>query len=201
MPVAKKTYHHGHLRAALLEEAARMITEAGVEHVTMRSLSHRVGVSRTAPYRHFTDKEALLVAVAAEGFARLKVCLHGVTVPDPDDALTRFQDMGGAYVQFALDNPAHYRLMYGKEALRRTQYPDLQAAADAAYEELVEIIETYQETGAIKPENPHALAYIAWSTVHGLASLIVDGQMRYPDDPIALARLATTMLFEGMRSR
>lgn len=200
MPEPKKTYHHGHLRAALLKEAARMIAEDGAEHVTMRALSRRVGVSRTAPYRHFADKEALLVAVAAEGFTRLTMRLQAIAVADPDDALTRFQDMGGAYIQFALDNPAHYRLMYGKEALRRTQYPDLQAAADDAYEELVALIETYQETGAIKPENSHALAYIAWSTVHGLASLLVDGQMDYRDDPIALARLSTKTLFEGMKT-
>ena len=200
MSTKKKTYHHGHLRAALLEEAARMITEAGAEGVTMRALSHRVGVSRTAPYRHFVDKEALLVAVAADGFARLKTRLHAINIPAHEGALMRFQEMGVAYVGFAVDNPAHYRLMYGKDALRRAHYPELQAAADAAFAELVEIIETYQATGAIKPENSHALAYIAWSTVHGLASLLVDGQMRYPDDIEALARLTTTILFEGMQA-
>ena len=200
MTTEKKAYHHGHLRAALLEEAARLITEAGAEGVTMRALSRRVGVSHTAPYRHFADKEALLVAVAAEGFARLKARLHAINLPEHERALTRFQEMGAAYVGFAVDNPAHYRLMYGKEALHRAQYPELQAAADAAFAELVEIIETYQALDAIKPENSHALAYIAWSTVHGLASLLVDGQMRYPDDIEALARLTTTILFEGMQA-
>ena len=200
MTATKKAYHHGHLRAALLEEAARMISEAGAEGVTMRALSHRVGVSRTAPYRHFADKEALLVAVAADGFARLKARLQAIDVPDHEDAMLRFQEMGVSYVAFALENPAHYRLMYGKEALRRTQYPHLQAAADAAFAELVEIIETYQAAGAIKSENSHALAYIAWSTVHGLASLLVDGQMRYPDDVEALARLTTAILLDGMKA-
>ena len=90
--------------------------------------------------------------------------------------------------------------MYGKEALRRAQYPHLQAAADAAYAELVGIIEAYQATDTIKSENSHALAYIAWSTVHGLASLLVDGQMRYPDDVEALARLTTTILLEGLKT-
>ncbi len=200
MSIEKKPYHHGHLRAALLEEAARMIAEAGAERVTMRALSRRVGVSHTAPYRHFTDKEALLVAVAAEGFARLKARLQALGVPDQDDDLAHFQQMGVTYIQFAIENPAHYRLMYGKEALRRAQYPQLQAAADAAYAELVGIIEAYQATGTIKSENSHALAYIAWSTVHGLASLLVDGQMRYPEDVEALARLTTTILLEGMKA-
>ena len=157
-----------------------------------------MGVSRTAPYRHFSDKEALLVAVAAEGFARLKARFQAIDVPDHEDGLLRFQEVGASYIAFALENPAHYRLMYGKEARRRTQYPHLQAAADAAFAELVEIIETYQAGGTIKSENSHALAYIAWSTVHGLASLFVDGQMRYPDDVEALARLTTTILLEGM---
>ncbi len=199
MGAAKKTYHHGHLRAALLEAAARMIAEEGAECVTMRALSSRVGVSHTAPYRHFADKEALLVAVAAEGFARLKARLQAIELPEQDDDLARFQQMGVAYIAFAVDNPAHYRLMYGKEALRRAEHPHLQAAADAAYDELVAIIERYQAIGAIKPESSHALAYIAWSTVHGLASLLVDGQMRFPDDVEALARLTTTILLDGMK--
>jgi len=196
----KQTYHHGDLRAALLQEAAQMLAEGGMESVTMRELGHRVGVSRSAPYRHFANKQALLVAVAAEGFERLRAELHAINVPEEGDELARFQQMGIVYIRFAIEHPAHYRLMYGKEALKRDQYPELDAAANATFYELVDIIKMYQVSGHIKPENAEALTYIAWSTVHGLASLLIDGQMLFPDDLEALAHLTTATLLDGMRA-
>lgn len=200
MTTKKSTYHHGSLRMALLDEAARMISENGAESVTLRELGRRLGVSRTAPYRHFANKEAMLVAVAAEGFRRLRERLHALEVPNPDDDLARFQQMGVVYIQFAIENPAHYRLMYGREALRRAHYPELESAADAAFYELVGIIESYQQAGKIKTADARALAYVTWSAVHGLASLLVDQQIKEYGNLETLARLTTKTLLEGIRA-
>lgn len=194
------SYHHGDLRSALLREAAALIAEAGVEGVTMRSLSQRVGVSRTAPYRHFADKEALLVAVAADGFQALRERLQAAQTGGRSEALVQFEEMGAAYVAFATSHPAHYRLMYGKEALQRDRHPELHEAANAIYDELGALIQRYQEEGVIRSGPAGELAYVAWSTVHGLASLLVDGQMERPDDIDALARLATRVLLEGLHA-
>jgi AcrR family transcriptional regulator len=110
-----RVYHHGDLRAALLDEAAAMIAEGGAASVTMRALGRRLGVSRAAAYRHFEDKTALLVAVATAGFGRLKDRLQAVDAGAPRSSVERIRRMGEEYVRFALENPAHYRLMYGAE--------------------------------------------------------------------------------------
>ena len=191
------TYHHGDLRAALLSAAARLIRSGGAEALTLRALAEAVGVSRTAPYRHFKDKADLLVAVAADGFARLQTTLQAVST-DASDGNDPFEDLGGAYVRFAVDNPAYYRLMYGREAIARREVPALQGAADAIYDEVVALIAARQASGNLRPDPPEALAYVAWATVHGLASLLVDGQMQEPDDVDALARLTARTLLEGL---
>lgn len=191
------TYHHGDLRAALLGAATRLLRTGGSDALTLRALAEAVGVSRTAPYRHFKDKSALLVAVAAEGFERLRDVLNLVnerTAP----GLDVFEEMGWAYVRFAIENPAHYRLMYGREAIARREIPALQHAADAAYDELVALIDTGQAAGVLRAGDAGALAYVAWATVHGLASLLVDGQMEQPDDVERLARLTARTLLEGL---
>ena len=196
MPVPD-TYHHGDLRPALLRAAARLLRDGGTDALTLRALAEAVGVSRTAPYRHFKDKADLLVAVAAEGFERLRDTLHAVEPADLD-GLEPFEAMGVAYIQFAVENPAHYRLMYGREALVRREIPVLQSAADAIFDEVVALIATLQASGNLRTDDPEALAYVAWATVHGLASLLVDGQIEQPDDIEALARLATRTLLDGL---
>lgn len=196
-PLMPNTYHHGDLRAALLTAAARLLRDGGTDALTLRALAEAVGVSRTAPYRHFKDKTDLLVAVAAEGFERLRVTLHAVDAEDTT-GIDPFEALGVAYVRFALDNPAHYRLMYGREALSRGEIPALQSAADTIYDEVVALIGTRQASGDLRPGDPESLAYVAWATVHGLASLLVDGQMEQPDDVDALARLTARTLLEGL---
>ncbi len=194
-------YHHGNLRAALLAEAAAMIAEGGAASVTMRALGRRLGVSRAAPYRHFADKTALLVAVAAAGFNRLKARLQTIDTGAPRSSVERLRRMGEEYVRFALENPAHYRLMYGKEALTREDQPELREAANAMFEQFVGVIQAHQRSGAIKRQDPRAQAYVAWSAVHGLASLVIEGQILATVDIDGLIRQTTRTLLDGMRVR
>jgi AcrR family transcriptional regulator len=195
-----RTYHHGDLRAALLDEAAAMIAEDGTASVTMRALGQRLGVSRAAAYRHFEDKTALLVAVAASGFRRLSDRLAGIEVDAPRSSVERVRRMGEEYVRFALENPAHYRLMYGEEAMARENLPELREAGNALFEQLVDLFQAYQGSGRIKRQDPRAQAYVAWSAVHGLASLLIDGQIMSDIDVDALIRQTTQMVLDGMRS-
>ena len=140
-----KKYHHGDLRAALLAEAAAMVDEGGAAGVTMRALGGRLGVSRAAAYRHFEDKTALLVAVAAVGFDRLRERVQNLGTGAAGSGAERFRSMGEQYVRFALENPAHYRLMYGREALTREEVPELRDAANALFEQLVTVITSDRE--------------------------------------------------------
>src|SRR5687767_3479304 len=107
-------YHHGDLRRALLQAAVRTIRTHGVDGLTLRGVGSTLGVSRTALYRHFTDKAALLAAVAAEGFRMLREELARAW-EESGRALTGFEAMGRAYVRFAVAHPSHYRVMFGAD--------------------------------------------------------------------------------------
>ena len=174
MIVAKKRgYHHGDLRRAFLEEAVRIISRKGVDALTLRAVGERLGVSRTAMYRHFADKSALLAAVASEGFRMLRLQLL--------DAWERhgrggkaFEEMGSAYVRFAVANPAHYRVMFGGR-VEVGGDPDLAREGAGAFQVLVDAIVALQENGTARGENPLRFAQFIWATVHGVAMLAIDG--------------------------
>ena len=200
MTLDGSAYHHGDLRAALLAEAALMIDEGGTSSVTMRAIGRRLGVSRSALYRHFADKSALLVAVAAAGFDRLRDRLEAVDAGALGAGIERLRQVGEEYVRFALENPGHYRLMYGKEAVTREDRPELREAANALFDELVRIVETHQRSGAIERRDPHLQAYVAWGAVHGLASLLIEGQILTAVDVDGLIRHTTSTLLDGMRA-
>lgn len=178
-----------------------MVSEGGAESMTMRALGGRLGVSRAAPYRHFADKTALLVAVAAVGFDRLREQVQANDAGAAASSAERFRSMGEQYVRFALENPAHYRLMYGKEALTREDVPELRDAANALFEQLVTVIEMHQRSGLIKAQDARAQAYVAWAAVHGLASLVIERQILTDVDVDTLISQTTETVLNGMRPR
>ena len=152
------TYHHGDLRAALLTEAAIMVAQGGAASVTMRAIGQRLGVSRAALYRHFADKNALLVAVAANGFQRLGGRLQAIEAGGKRSGGERLRRLGEEYVHFALENQAHYRLMYGREALTREDLPELRGPAEGLFAQFVGVIRAHQRSGLIKRQDPRAQA-------------------------------------------
>ena len=178
-----------------------MIAEGGAASVTMRAIGQRIGVSRAAAYRHFADKTALLVAVAANGFNRLGARLHATQAGASRSSVERLRSIGEEYVRFALENPAHYRLMYGKEALTREDVPELREAAEGLFEQFVGVIRAHQRSGTIRRQDARAQAYVAWSAVHGLASLVIEGQIQGTDDIDGLIRQTTRTVLDGMRVR
>jgi AcrR family transcriptional regulator len=189
-PLRKKRdrYHHGDLRRALVDEAARTIRTAGAGALTLRGAGAALGVSRTALYRHFADKDALLAAVAREGFVGLKAALDGARarVAGLPEQLT---EMGFAYVRFAAQNPAHYRVMFGGFMDRCARDPELMADAGAAFQALVDAITDLQRERLVRQDEPRQLARFVWATVHGIAMLAIDGQLGpEPDAGVTLFR-------------
>lgn len=178
-----------------------MIDEDGASSVTMREIGRRLGVSRAAAYRHFPDRAALLIAVAAAGFDRLRERLAAVDAGRRHSGLDRLRRLGEEYVRFAIENPAHYRLMYGREALARKEVPELQEAADALFDYLVDVIARQQRRGTLKRQDPRQQAYVAWSAVHGLASLVIEGQIDPAVDLDRLIDQTTRTVLDGMRKR
>jgi AcrR family transcriptional regulator len=187
-------YHHGDLRRALIDQALRTIDEHGVEALTLRSVGEALGVSRTALYRHFPDKQTLVAAVAREGFRALRLALV--------DAWERagrgqagFQAMGEAYLQFAMTHPAHYRVMFGRFVESGACDPALIQEAQGAFQALVDAIVDQQHERLVRNDDPIMLARFVWSVVHGIAMLTIDGQLPEPEEAgVLLNRYASERL-------
>jgi len=205
MPDCKTTYHHGDLRRALIQGAIAAIAERDPSQLSLRAIARRIGVSHAAPYRHFTDKEALLAAVAEEGFRGLTAALHQ-SIAANSHPLHQLEATGLAYVDYALSHPHHYRVMFGGCQGPPERYPELEAAGEVAFQIMVELIATGQAAGAIRAGDPCELAQIAWAQVHGLAMLAIDGYLPCSSCSSErsigeLAAAATRVLIEGFAAR
>jgi AcrR family transcriptional regulator len=173
---ARRTYHHGDLRTALVREAARTIRTAGVEALTLRDVGRRLGVSRTALYRHFADKSALLAAVAREGFQAFSRELREAW-DTAGGGLEGFRAMGMGYVRFARTNPAHYRIMFGQYRALCESDAALASDASASFGVLLDALATLERDGAIPASDRSALGHFIWASMHGVAMLSIDGQL------------------------
>jgi len=181
--ILKHGYHHGDLRNALVGEGLKLLEQEGQPDFTLRDLARRVGVSAAAPYAHFVDKGALLAAIATAGFVRLKEALQAAL--GTDDPMDQFLHMGWAYVRFGIEHPALYKLMFASEDLpaRRKEYPELEAAAEAAFGLLTGMLEHLQRRGLVRPGDPEADGLSVWAHVDGLTALIITGRVECACDP------------------
>ena len=182
-------YHHGELRGALVGAALGLLAEDGADAVSLRAVARRAGVSAMAPYRHYPDKEALLAAAAVQGFNGLRDVLRAADEAAPEGQALVEQAL--AYVHYALEHPALFRLMFGPKRLG--VHPELAAASEATYAVLA--TRGAAETRASADRDARALG--CWSLVHGLASLFLDD--RISDKSAALdsdltRRIANAML-------
>jgi AcrR family transcriptional regulator len=192
-------YHHGDLRRALVEEALRTIQSEGVKALTLRGVGETLGVSRTALYRHFKDKSALLAEVARQGFRTFRQELVEAWERGGRGA-RGFEDMGLAYVRFAVANPSHYRVMFGGFVVG-TPDADLMKEANAAFQALVDAIVWLQQHGLMRDDDSLPLARYIWAVVHGIAMLLIDGQLGSEADAVAFTRFALERLRTGTETR
>jgi AcrR family transcriptional regulator len=200
--VSRRGYHHGDLERALVDTALRMIERDGVQALTLRRVGAALGVSRTALYRHFDDKQALLTRVAAEGFKRF----HGALSAAAAGAEARRADpmpaMAAAYARFARVHPSHYQTMFSGVLTGGARHPELEAHGEAAFGVLLSAIRRGQEQGRIRRGDPLELAETTWALSHGIATLGMAGQLR--SAPASLDRRAVrawTLLHEGLRRK
>ena len=194
----RRSYHHGDLRRALLDEALAIIRAHGVDGVTLREIGARLGVSRTALYRHFADKRALLTAVATEGFRTLREQLVAAW-EGGGRGPAAFQAMGAAYVRFAVDNPSHYRVMFSRFVETQPQEPELATEAGGAFQALVDSVAALQRDGILLGDDTVLMARYVWAVVHGVAMLAIDGQLPEPDGVEELMQYALERMGTGTR--
>jgi len=198
----KQAYHHGNLKESLIATALEMIEQEGLEHVTLRELTKRLGTSRSAIYRHFDSKDALLKAVINAGFEKLHECITPILEQEHVDVLTRFEKMGRAYINFALNNPAIYRMIFGDELMQeREESCDINDEEQACgFHALVALLIEGQEQGLFKPEDPLLQATTVWSMIHGLSNLLIDGHIHVKDNFDALFEMGTQTLLQGLKA-
>jgi AcrR family transcriptional regulator len=193
-------YHHGDLRRSLIAAALEIIEKDGLDALSLRAVARRASVSHTAPYHHFASRADLLAAVAGEGFHALGEAITR-RVEGIDDPRASFIEGCVGYVLFAIAHPFRYKLMFGAE-LASTSSEPLQEASSTAFGGLVTAIERCQSAGLARDGDPRAFARAAWSMVHGLSLLLLDGHFRDPKSGRAAAeRMARAMietLWEGM---
>src|SRR3954467_6921328 len=156
----KRTYHHGDLERALVDTAVQMIQQEGIQALTLRGVGARLGVSRTALYRHFDDKEALLARVASEGFKRFHDALARAAAEGEKRDGDPLPAMAAAYARFARSHPSHYQTMFSGVLTANNRYPELQQRGEAAFNVLLDAIRRGQARGRIRGGDPLALAEI-----------------------------------------
>lgn len=194
-------YHHGDLRRAVLEASLRLIAEKGTASLSLREVARRAGVTHQAPYHHFADKAALLDALAEEGFGLLRDAMQAAR-EGARDPVARLAGCGRAYIEFALGHPAHFEVMFrpGREA-KPTGGPE----GGQAYAVLIDAVRELRRSGAARGLPEDQMVTLAWSSVHGFASLWLDGASRLPRAKACAAGGAAadllSRLFAGATSR
>ena len=186
----RRTYHHGDARNALLTAAASLLESVGAQGLSLRQVAETAGLSRQAPYNHFADKEALLAELVHAGFERLDAEIRGVK-GHPRGALV-LERAADAYIAFAQHAPALFRLMFSRELVDVSRFPEVAAAGSAAYQSLVEIIAAFAEAPQCEE-----LSLAAWSIVHGYATLCIETGVEDESHRAQRARLFARLIRSG----
>ena len=196
----KENYHHGDLRQTIIAEALTWIEQENVISLSLRKIARQIGVSHNAPYRHFPDKESLLAAIAQTGFTELHQALQQAFADSPNDWQKKLEQIGVAYVKYALNHQAYYRVMFGNGYIDYQKHPQLAEVSDKAFDVLLDVIKAGQEAKTFNSEDPQQLARTCWSLVHGVSMLAIDNQLMISDSDavLELAKIATQTMSQGI---
>ena len=187
----RSRYHHGHLAESLLDALDEIATQFGLEAVTLRACAKRVGVAPSSAFRHYEDKRALLTAFATRALTKLVSALESAEAQARQCGGNSFHAVGLAYIGFALDKPALFRAMWREETIY---------AQDPAYVAATRRLAGCVQGGfarTLSDEDPETFSpqeMLAWSSVHGLASLLIDGPLAKGKDREVLMSAATQMM-------
>jgi AcrR family transcriptional regulator len=171
-----RPYHHGDLRDALVRAARKILEKNGLADLSLRRVARAAGVSPAAPYHHFADKQALLNAVAAEGYAALRSEMLA-RMAKQTDPVARLDASGVGYVVFAVENPALFRLMFGGDGKKLSTDAALTKARQLAHGVLQSAVAEGSPDGTANPLTCLRL----WALVHGIAKLILEGGIKPSD--------------------
>ena len=177
--MTKAKYHHGDLKNALIAAGIDILADEGVQALSLRAVAQRAGVSHAAPYAHYADKQALIAAISTAGYQRLYERLRAVGERYAGDPLRQLVEGAWAYVQFALHDPAHFKITFSGVIEREQAYPAFVEMSQQSFGLVLQIVERCQAEGILRAGPADVLAVSVWGLVHGFVSLLLEQQISH----------------------
>jgi AcrR family transcriptional regulator len=175
----KKSYHHGDLKNALIEAGADILSKDGVSGLSLRKVAQKAGVSHTAPYAHFADKQALIAAISTEGYKKLYKQIAQAAEQYRSDPLQRLVESSWAYVEFALDEPDHFKVTLSGMIEKEQDYPAFVETAKQTFSLVVDIVAQCQRAGILRKGAADLTAVSVWALIHGFVTLLLENQISH----------------------
>ena len=198
----KNDYHHGNLKEEFLTIAFDFIKNQDIDKLTLKVLSDATNTSRSAIYRHFKSKDALIETMIRRGFEQFDAAISPILIETKKPIIDRFYLSGKYYIEYAKTNPSLYKLLFGKKyAYIREEIMSLQDEECSGFGTLKKTIEEGQKSGIIKKEDSFNQAVVVWSSLHGLSSLIIDGFMDVETNTEQLYNAMFQGLLSGLVSK
>jgi AcrR family transcriptional regulator len=180
LPMPDQKYHHGDLKNALIQAGVEILSQEGTAGLSLRKVALRAGVSHSAPYSHFPDKQSLIAAISTEGFKQLYAELDASISSYPNDPKRQLQEGAWAYAQFAMNHSDTFKIMFSGVLEKEKQYPAFVEISHKTFELVVDVVRACQGAGVLRSVRsipPEMTAVAVWGQIHGIISLMLEGQI------------------------
>lgn len=177
--MTEKSYHHGDLKNALIQAGIKILAEEGIEGFSLRKVAREAGVTHSAPYAHFADKQALIAAISTDGYRKVYERINAVVEQFPDDPLRQFIETAWVYVSFGFDEPDHFKITFSGSVEREREYPALVEMTGKTFDALRQLIIRCQQADLIDRGEPDLAAVTVWGFVHGFVHLIQESMVSH----------------------
>ena len=174
-----KKYHHGDLKNALITAGIEILSKEGIDGLSLRNVAKRAGVSHSAPYAHFKDRQSLIAAISTEGFKQLYDQLNTAMATYEADPKQQLIEAAWAYILFAMNNTDTFKIMFSGILEKEKDYPSFVEFSGKTFELVVDLVRVCQEAGVLRPQPAELIAVSLWGQVHGIVSLALEGQISH----------------------